>query len=106
MGFLAGAMNFEHGGGDDFGLDDIEGGGVNHHGGVDASETAAFEEEDFAAGVADFLGGRADDTDGEADFVSDFGAASAAPTAEAAMMSWPQAWPMPGRESYSAQMAM
>ena len=73
VGFLAGAMNFKHGSGDDFCLDHIEGRGVNHHGGVDASETAAFEEEDFAAGVADFLGRGADDADGETDFVSDLG---------------------------------
>ena len=30
--------------------------------------------------------------------------ARAAPTADAAMMLWPHAWPMPGRASYSAQM--
>ncbi len=33
-------------------------------------------------------------------------AASPAPTAIAAIMLWPQAWPMPGRLSYSAQIAM
>ncbi|WP_377274549.1 hypothetical protein [Peterkaempfera sp. SMS 1(5)a] len=31
--------------------------------------------------------------------------AAAAPTAEAAMMLWPQAWPRPGSASYSAQSA-
>jgi len=35
-----------------------------------------------------------------------FAAPSAAPTAEAAMMLWPHAWPMPGRQSYSAQIPM
>src|SRR5215472_16043649 len=33
-------------------------------------------------------------------------AATAAPTAEAAMILWPQAWPISGRQSYSAQMPM
>ncbi len=71
--FLAGAMNFKHGSGDDFCADHIKGGGVNHHGGVDACETAAFEEENFAAGVAYLFGGGADDADGEASLVGYLG---------------------------------
>ena len=35
-----------------------------------------------------------------------FAAAMPAPTAEAAMMLWPQACPISGRASYSAQIAM
>lgn len=73
VGFLAGAMHFKHGGGDDLCADHVKGGGVNHHGGVDASETAALEKQDFSAGVAHFFGRRADDADGEPDLIGDFG---------------------------------
>ena len=76
---------------------------MHHHRRVHAGEHAALEQQDLAA--AALLGRRADDADREPDLVGDRAAAEPAPTAAAAIMLWPQAWPMPGSASYSAQIA-
>ena len=77
---------------------------MHHHRGVHAGERAALEQEDLAA--AALLGRRADDADREPDVVGDArrGERRRRPPI-AAMMLWPQAWPMPGSASYSAQIA-
>ena len=77
---------------------------VDHHRRVDVVEDAGVEHEHLAA--AALLGRRAEHPDGEAELVGQRERApSPAPTAVAAMMLWPQAWPTSGRASYSAQTA-
>src|SRR5215475_15993790 len=95
-------------------LDDAEGraphlgsaAAVDHHGRVHASEDAGLQELDLARPA--FLGGGADDLDapreGKGAESGRDGRAGARPAV--AMTLWPQAFPMLGRASYSAMMAM
>ena len=46
--------------------------GMHHHGGVNSGERATLEHEHLAAGVADFLGGRADHVDRQANLIRGF----------------------------------
>ena len=68
-----------------------------------SSKAPALEHDHLAA--AALLGRRPEHPDGEPELVGHAGQARPAPTAAAAMMLWPQAWPTPGSASYSAQTA-
>jgi len=46
---------------------------MHHHGGMNAPESAALKKQNLAAAVAHFLGGRANDADGEAYLVGHYG---------------------------------
>src|SRR5215831_7148291 len=96
----------KHGSGDNFRTEHVKRCGMHHHSGVNAIKSAALELQNLATGVAHFFGRSADNGYGETDLVCHLGAATAAPTAEAAMILWPQAWPISGRQSYSAQIPM
>src|SRR5215471_5292198 len=100
MGFLADVFDFKHRCRDDFRHDDVPRCRVNHHSHVGAVKCASLEEQNLAAGVADLFGRRTDDLDSQP-----ASSATLAAAIPAAMMLWPQACPMPGKESYSAQIA-
>ena len=76
---------------------------MDHHGGVHAFEGATVEHEDLAAPA--LLGRGAEHPNLNPDWSATAARANPAPTAAAAMMLCPQAWPTTGSASYSAQTA-
>ena len=75
--------------------------GVEEHGRVQVVEGAAARHDRLAA--VDLLRRRADDDHAAAGRRQHALTATAAPTELAAIRLWPQAWPRPGRASYSAR---
>ena len=105
VGGLAGVGGDELLDGDHLHAGQVVAGRVHHQGGVDAVEGALAGHEDLAA--AALLGRRAEhDAPGRRPRRPRAAAASPAPSPAVAMMLWPQAWPMPGRASYSSSTAM
>ena len=107
MRLLAGVLRVECGGCNQVWCGNVIGRRMHHHRGMHVAEGAMFQEENLPAPTAMLLCWRSDHLHRESEVVGElFPRPMPAPTALVAMMLWPHAWPIPGRASYSAQIAM
>ena len=71
MGFFAGILHLEHGGGNDFRGDIVTWRWMDHHRRMHASKGTPFKEQNFAPGITDFLCRCADNAHRQTHFIGD-----------------------------------